>query len=44
MFRKYFRDDVEEPEEEGGEATSDRRAEVKDYKMPRRRTTRGRRR
>ncbi|XP_059086068.1 potassium voltage-gated channel subfamily H member 2-like isoform X2 [Tigriopus californicus] len=39
VFRRYFRDDLEEIEDETNDAM-DKRCEVKDYKMPRRRTTR----
>ena len=39
VFRRYFRDEQEEIDEELADC-ADRRCEVKDYKMPRRRTTR----
>lgn len=39
MFRRFFRDDLEDVEDEINES-EDKRCEVKDYKMPRRRTTR----
>ena len=43
VFRRGFREEPEEPEEEGEETHNDKRSQVKDYKMPRRKTTRRRR-
>lgn len=45
VFKRFVREEIEEEEEEGQEAQfDDKRCEVKDYKMPRRKTTRRRRR
>ena len=43
VFRRFDREVVEEPEEEGAETYDDKRSQVKNYKMPRRKTTRRRR-
>ena len=40
VFRRFFREENEEYEEDMTEQYNDKRCEVKDYKMPRRKTTR----